>query len=117
MTTPPVKPAKKELKKAMPTKPDRDAKVPATKGPIAKSTPSPAPKKGPAAAPSVGHVFAAAPVAVPPPGPPPAIAAGPAVQAAPPVDMQQQYGRLDGRALAKAILGAFASQIAQPGVK
>lgn len=112
----PPKPGKPDLKKATPTKTDRDAKVPAAKGPIHKGAP---PKKGGGsapAAPPIGHVFAAPP-ALPRPGGPPPIAAGSPVQTAPPADMQQQYGRLDGKALARAILGAFASQIAQPGVK
>ena len=114
----PPKPGKPDLKKATPTKSDRDAKVPAAKGPIHKGHP-PTPKKGGGgsapAAPAIGHVFAAPPL--PQPGGPPPVTAGNPVQTAPPADMQQQYGRLDGKALARAILGAFASQIAQPGVK
>lgn len=110
MVSQPPKPSKPDLKKATPTKKDRDAKVPATKGPIAKSgAPSPKPTAPKAPPPSVGRVFAAPIPAAPPP-------MGPQVSAVPP-DMQQQYGRLDGRALARAILGQFAQAIAQPGQK
>lgn len=94
--------------------PPKSAPKSAKSSPPAAKTPSPKAKPSPQKGPPISAAFHSPPPGAIPVGMPanaPAAAPAPITQ---PGDVNSAYSRLDGRAIAQALLGQFAQAIAQP---